>query len=287
MLRADVSKKIVADSPQTQNPQPSPHRRNCPTTVRPSQWNFVSLKMQFVRRISLLAGSCIIMFSLLTFEACVTDDVGEVCPGNCTVFRGTFTTRDGKELLAGLPLELSWIGSGAFNAPRRKIAEGTTDENGMYEFSFYAEDREIGDGLYVLYYSVESHDLLSSFDEPTAALYIESPGTRGATRETNYTLPRKGSTIEFVLKNPDAIPSGDLIVCNAYAIYGTESDQRLLNTGTFESVKYDSNTEYTSEAAADQRSVFITISRRSGVLTQKRDTVYIAKNVKFKYELKY
>jgi hypothetical protein len=160
-----------------------------------------------------ITGSIILMSLLPCIQSCYVvddDDINAICNTDCTTVQGKATTEFGNPV-ENVSLELYWYSlSGLAVGKARKIATGTTDENGDYNFAFHARDEELADGGFKITFVAPDDTYLAKkdFDEMWFSVT-----RRDTTIFGDFYIPKRGTTITVKIRNPEAIIRPDVLTC--------------------------------------------------------------------------
>jgi len=233
--------------------------------------------------------SLLILITIVTiFQSCWIGHkelINVTCNSDCTTIHGKFTLADGSTPVKDAWLELNWrsiSGPGFFfGGQRRKIATTRTDDNGSYIMTFYARDDELTYGFFEVDYKVPDDSYMNT---PTSSFRMYGINKRDTLIEFNFNLPKKGSKINFRIKNPGDIGNSESLICNISFRFGNRNSYMLEVVGQLDS---DFDSEGTYETAADQFTHVLITKQKDGQYVEYLDSLFIPFNETKIYEAEF
>ncbi len=156
------------------------------------------------------------------------------CDKNCTTVQGKFLTENWKVPVAGMNVSLEWALVGELGGSVRQIATTKTDNEGFYSFSFYIEDHELTEGLFIINFKTPNN----SFLKPIYPYFKFGINKRDTVINYDYLLPkqsyikiivdRQTSNYDYLLCNVMYCAGDGMVVCDE--LDSRKENQKIVET---------------------------------------------------------
>jgi hypothetical protein len=213
--------------------------------------------------------------------------VNQPCSGDCTIFKiRVGTDEKAATPVAFMPVELGWEGlNKGFGAdPGRLIATGTTNADGVVNFSFKAQSKELTTG----YYYVRALSTTDYYPENEEDYFV-----RKADSVVNSLIHLSSkASVKVIYQNFKPVMSTDNFNIFAYynRYYNEKNSQRMtmLPTQSFTFSGGPFDRQEAIGATAGNAYTYIYVNRKiNGVVSQVKDSIYLNKGEMKAYTVNY